>query len=60
MHMPFAFKLNEATLTPLVNEDGVFCQDVVDFVDTWKVIFLVQGVVLVTIVVLTAGYGRTS
>ncbi|XP_030765036.1 1,5-anhydro-D-fructose reductase-like [Sitophilus oryzae] len=37
MHMPFSFHLNETTLSPLVNEDGSFSLDNVDFVDTWKV-----------------------
>lgn len=37
MHMPFAFHLNEATMSPVVNEDGNFSQDPIDYVETWKV-----------------------
>ncbi|XP_076260205.1 1,5-anhydro-D-fructose reductase-like [Rhynchophorus ferrugineus] len=37
MHMPFSFHLNEETLSPAVNPDGCFSLDVVDFVETWKV-----------------------
>ncbi|XP_050296681.1 1,5-anhydro-D-fructose reductase-like [Anthonomus grandis grandis] len=37
MHMPFSFHLNEATMAPLINEDGSFSLDLVDYVDTWKV-----------------------
>lgn len=40
MHMPFSFHLNEVSMSPLVNEDGTFSLDVVDFVDTWKVTML--------------------
>ncbi|XP_023311655.1 alcohol dehydrogenase [NADP(+)]-like isoform X2 [Anoplophora glabripennis] len=38
VHMPFSFHLNEANLTPSVNEDGSFSLDTEsDIVETWKV-----------------------
>ncbi|XP_066249489.1 1,5-anhydro-D-fructose reductase-like [Euwallacea similis] len=37
MHMPFSFHLNETTMAPLINKDGTFSLDPVDFVETWKV-----------------------
>ncbi|KAH1006447.1 1,5-anhydro-D-fructose reductase isoform X1 [Dendroctonus ponderosae] len=37
IHMPFSFQLNECSLSPLVNDDGSFALDPVDYLDTWKV-----------------------
>ncbi|KAF7284926.1 hypothetical protein GWI33_017405 [Rhynchophorus ferrugineus] len=37
IHMPFSFHLNEETLSPAINEDGSFCLDTIDFIETWKV-----------------------
>ncbi|XP_060531082.1 1,5-anhydro-D-fructose reductase-like [Cylas formicarius] len=36
VHMPFSFHCNEASLTPLVNEDGTFSLENSDLVDVWK------------------------
>ncbi|CAG9763998.1 unnamed protein product [Ceutorhynchus assimilis] len=37
IHMPFGFLLNESTMSPMVKENGEFCLDTADYVDTWKV-----------------------